>query len=93
MNSVPKNISSGPKSVVYKSWKKSFAATRLWPFGPAINITPSKAIAQAGHSAAGSPYTIDPPQVPKLRIARCAMWVTACDSKGNFSSTRAEFSI
>ena len=73
--------------------KKSLAATFLSPTGLWIIIVALSAKLQAGHSAAGSPYASEPPQVPRLRIARCAICGAAALSKGACLAIKADSSI
>ena len=63
------STSRGVSAVSNRPLKKSSALTVRAPCGPAISTSPPSASRQAGSSAAGSANAIEPPMVPRLRIA------------------------
>ena len=60
---------------------------RRSPVGPRATTVPPSASRQVGHSAAASAWAMEPPQVPALRMARCAMCGAAGDSSGACCAT------
>ena len=80
----------GPSAVSNRPLKKSSAFTVRLPFGPAISTSPPSASRQAGNSAAGSAKAIEPPSVPRLRIAAWPMCGMASAISGACRAMSAE---
>ena len=83
------STSRGPSAVSNRPLKKSSALTVRLPCGPAISTSPPSASRQAGSSAAGSAKAIEPPMVPRLRIAGWPIWGSASAISGACARCRA----
>ena len=70
--------------------KKSRALMVRLPFGPVASTSPSSASRQAGNSAAGSAKAMEPPSVPRLRMAVCPICGMARAISGAYLAINSE---